>query len=160
MFIPASRGLQAQGEDSQTQTSTNITIGETTTTDRFIPMVQSYVYLGYLLHSSLSDAPAIRARISSALSLFGSLRKDLLGTKEARKEVKRTVFVGMVIPMLLYGAEVWITTSALQREINTAYRRMVRAMMRVNLKTTRLHRISHTHLLGKMGLDDIQSYMD
>jgi hypothetical protein len=39
------------------------------------------------------------------IQLFGSMRKELLGAKGASKAVKKTIFVGMMLAMLLHGAE-------------------------------------------------------
>ena len=128
--------------------------------DRFVPFVHEYVYLGYKLHWSLSDEPAIRARIAASRGIFGSLRKDLLGTKQATAKVKKTVFVGMVMAMMLYGAEVWIPSARMIRALQSAFRQMVRSMMRVNLLHTRLHHIRHTDLLHKLDLHDFLWYLD
>jgi hypothetical protein len=123
-------------------------------------MVDECRYLGYQLHWTLRDDCAIRARMAAGSALFGSLRKDLLGTKEATMKVKRTVFVGMVVPMMLYGSEVWIVSKKMEQEICTTYRRMVRSMLRVNLFTTRRHHIRHVDLLEKVGIEDIMTYID
>jgi len=74
--------------------------------------------------------------------------------------VKKTIFVGMILPMMLYGAEVWVVTAAMQREMETAYMRMVRSMMRVNLHTTRKHRLSSARLLEHLDIHNLQAYID
>ena len=79
--------------------------------DRTIPFTDQYVYLGYRLHHSLRDDHAIEARITSANQLFGSMRRELLCARVANNEVKRTIFVGMMLAMLLYGAGGWVMSS-------------------------------------------------
>jgi hypothetical protein len=128
--------------------------------DRTIPFTDQYVYLGYRLHHSLRDDHAIEARITSANQLFGSMRRELLCVRVANNEVKRTIFVGMILAMLLYGAEGWVVSSHMLRRLQTTYRRWVRAMCRVNLRTTRIKRISTSTLLQQMGTQDIQYYLD
>ena len=62
--------------------------------------------------------------------------------------------------MLLYGAEVWLVSADMQRELSAAYRRWVRCMARVNLRHTRKHHITAHELEKKLGLEDIQFYVD
>ena len=128
--------------------------------DRTIPFTDQCVYLGYLLHHSLRDDHAIEARITSANQLFGSMRRELLCARVANNEVERTIFVGMILAMLLYGAEGWVVSSHMLRRLQTTYRRWARAMCRVNLRTTRIKRTSTSTLLQQMGIQDIQYYLD
>jgi hypothetical protein len=112
------------------------------TEDRTIPYTNEYIYLGYLLHVSLKDDKAIRARIKAADQLFGSMRKDILGAKATCVEVKKTVFVGMVLVMLLYGSEIGIVNAEMAMELQTCYRRWIRSMSRMRRWHTRKHHIS------------------
>jgi hypothetical protein len=128
--------------------------------DRTMPFTEQHVYLGYLLHHSLCDDHAIEARITAANQLFGSMRRELLGAKVASKEAKRTIFVGMILAMLLHGAEGWVVSSQMMKRSQSTHHRWVRSMCRVNLRMSRLHRMSTSSLLKQMGTQDIQCYLD
>ena len=66
----------------------------------------------------------------------------------------------MVLAILLYGAETWITTKATERKLSSFHRRTVRLMNNVNMFTVRKYGITAASLEGRLHLRMIRDYMD
>ena len=153
MWIPA----RGEEETAQLLDDIWITKGEK---GRAIPYTNEYIYLGYLLHVSLKDDRAIRARITASNNLFGSMRKEILGAKATSTKVKKIVFVGMVLAMLLYVAEIWLISAEMERELCTCYRRWIRCMARVNRLNSRKLRLPSETLEQQLQVENMQHYTD
>jgi hypothetical protein len=95
-----------------------------------------------------------------ATQLFGFLRKEMLASKDVWTKVKRHMFIGMLLPVLLDGAETWIVTADLLREISTAYNRMVRGALRMTTYHTRKYRITTEQCCARLGLQTLDHYLD
>jgi hypothetical protein len=117
-------------------------------------------YLGSRIQASLKDDEEIRGRIKKASQMFGRLRKHLLGSKDTWKEVKRKVLIGMILPMLLDGAEHWVISANMLRELLSAYHIMIRGCARLSTFTTRKYRITTEEVLNMMGMEPLQYYID
>ena len=117
-------------------------------------------YLGSRIQANLKDDDEIRGRIKKASQMFGKLRKHLLGSKDTWREVKRKVLVGMILPMLLDGAEHWIVSANMMRELLSAYHIMIRGCARMSTFTTRKYRITTEEVLKMMGMEPLQFYID
>ena len=128
--------------------------------NEFVNFESSVVYLGALLNDDLRDDADIRSRICKATQMFGYLRRNLMASKKVWTEVKRRIFIGMLIPTLLDGAETWIVTAALERELTTAFNDMVRSSLRLTTHTTWKHHITTEELLRKIGLNNLALYLD
>jgi hypothetical protein len=76
--------------------------------NQFIPLVESYVYLGALLHETLTDIREIQQRIQKANCYYGFLRRQIFGCRTTRRSTKKLMYEGMVMAILLYGSESWI----------------------------------------------------
>jgi hypothetical protein len=126
----------------------------------FVNFETSVVYLGALLTEDLRDDADVRSRICKATQMFGFLRRNLMSSKRVWTEVKRRIFIGMLIPILLDGAETWVVTANLERELTTTFNNMVRSSLRVNTHTTWKNHITTEELLEKMGLNSLAFYLD
>ena len=49
-----------------------------------------------------------RRRIRSAMSAFGSLKKNVFGSRELSWKAKVEVYNAVVVPMMTYGCESWM----------------------------------------------------
>jgi hypothetical protein len=92
--------------------------------------------------------------------MFGLLRRNLLGSKSAWKEVKRRVLTGMLLPILLGGCESWVVTKEMERELAVAHNAMMRGCLRWSLHTTRIHRVTITDMVAALGMQELQHYLD
>ena len=117
-------------------------------------------YLGSFITASLRDDDEIRGRIKKASQMFGKLRRKLLGSKDTWNQVKIQVLQGMILPMMLDGAEHWVITANMMNELLSAYHKMIRGCMRVTTYTTRKHRITNEDLIRRLGMEPLQYYID
>ena len=118
----------------------------------FITIADSYVYVGVLIHKSLSDEPEIERRLLLANKHVGCVRKKVLSLKTTHPTTKKLVYEGMVLAILLYGAETWIVTAKMERKLTAFHRRVVRIMCNVNMFTVRRHNITATSLEKRLDL--------
>ena len=116
--------------------------------------------LGAIILTDLKDNEEIRGRMQKAVVLFGSMRANLMASKDVWNDVKRRVMIGMVLPTMLDGAENWIISAKLKRELESAYNKMIRSCLRMTSHTQRIHRISTLEMLGKINLENLQFYLD
>ena len=126
----------------------------------WVTFQKSARYLGAIITSDLKDDDEIRGRIDKATGLFGSLRQNLLASKDVWNEVKRRIMIGMVLPTLLDGAENWIISASLYNELTAAYNKMIRSCLRMTTHTQRIHRVSTQTMLLKLGMEPLQYYLD
>jgi hypothetical protein len=91
--------------------------------------------------------------------MFGMLRKEMLASKDTWNEVKRRIMGGMIIPTILDGAEHWVVSSKKRRELNSCFNRM-RSCLRINLYTTRKHKITTEMAHSKIGVGNLDYYLD
>ena len=66
----------------------------------------------------------------------------------------------LVLSILLYGSECWCLTAANLHQLTVFHRTCVRKMNRVNLYHTWQHHISAEELQSRLGLKDIESYLN
>ena len=98
-----------------------------------IAMIDEFSYLGYCVtcHNSLDKE--IEARLPKAPAAFNMLRHTIWYRKTISIEAKLRVFPACVLRALLYGSEVWSTTIAQGRRLNTFYFKYLRTIIGVNL---------------------------
>jgi hypothetical protein len=65
-------------------------------------VAESAKYLWSLVHCNGSDRPDVLARIKSAKSVFGCLRRCLFSRRDVTYKGKRKVYEGLVLAILLY----------------------------------------------------------
>jgi hypothetical protein len=126
----------------------------------FIPVVDTYTYLGVLLHRSLSDDHEILVRVQKAQQYFGSLRKIIFASRSTHRSTKKIAYEGMVLAVLLYGSEGWILSKISEQRLQTAHRYMVRTMCGVCMYHTRKYEILAADLEARLQLRSIRDYID
>jgi hypothetical protein len=126
----------------------------------WIDFVKSSSYLGSRITSQLCDDEEIESRIGKALGMFGKLRTNLLGSKDVIHAVKRRILTGMLLPILLDGAESWVISGRAWQQLQSAYHKMVRGCLRYSLYTTRKHRITIEDMLNRLGMQPLPHYLD
>jgi hypothetical protein len=127
---------------------------------RTIPCVESAVYLGHTITSTLSDTPHLRLRASKAAQAFGAPGRNLMRSNHAWKKVKKMVFESMILPTLLDGIECCVVTQQALDELTTVYHRMVRASLYVSPHTQRKWKLASEVLLERLDLHPLHHYVD
>ncbi len=119
-----------------------------------IEIVDQFSYLGCYVTRDQSSEKEIETRLSNASTAFNMLRHVIWYRKTISIDAKLRFFRACVLPVLLYGSEVWSTTVAQERRLNTFYFKCIRTIIGVNLGD----RISNDKLLqltGQPYLNDI-----
>ena len=127
--------------------------------EKYIPIVSKFCYLGSLLSRDCRDNEDVLMRIKKSGNAFGALRKCLFSNVNVSYEAKRTVYEGLVLPILLYGAECWCLTENLLGLLRIFHHRCVRAMCRVNRSHVHRYRIRTQTLLDRLCLSRIDVYI-
>jgi hypothetical protein len=110
--------------------------------DGFVDFTTSFSYLGSKITSDCKDDADIDHRIIQASKMFGSLRRILLCSKRITRTTKKAIYEAYVLPILLYGSEMWRLNSDSIVRLEKFHRKNVRDMAGVTTYTTWKNRIS------------------
>ena len=133
----------------------NVDLGD----GKYIPIVDIFKYLGSLLTRDCRDDADVEARINAASHAFGALRQCLFSSSNISYPAKKVVYEGLILSILLYGAESWCLTEKLFNKLRVFHARCVRTMCRVTRLHTRLHRIRTIDLLKRVNLSAMDDYI-
>ena len=154
LFCPKPSSMYENPETYDSLDLSDIIIG-----DRYIPIVDKFVYLGSMISRDCSDEADVQMRIQKASIAFGSLKKCIFSNSKIRLDVKGKVYSSYVIPILLYGVECWSLTEYLLKSLRNFHHRCVRIMCHVSRYQTWVERISNVELLNKVSLKSIDNYL-
>ena len=125
----------------------------------FVHFEKEFKYLGSYIHYKLCDDLDIEKRIETASKMFGALCECIFSKIQVSYQAKRTAFVSIIIPTLLYGAETWAISSGSLRKLQSFHNRCVRRMCRVNLWKTREFHLKTETLLDRLGVRSLNFYL-
>jgi hypothetical protein len=101
--------------------------------NRILEVLQKYVYLGQTLQLGRNNFEhEVNSRIQVNCAEFGKRR--LVFSSSISQSLKTKVFNQCVLPVMIYGAEMWILTARLVHNFKVAQRAMERAMLGVSLR--------------------------
>ena len=126
---------------------------------KFLPIIESFKYLGTVLARDCTDSLDVDSRISAAGRAFGVLRKCFFSAAGISYKAKKAVYEGLVLSILLYGSESWCLTEKLMRRLRCFHALCMRRICRVSMRHVREHRISNEQLRQRIGLQDIAKYI-
>lgn len=99
-----------------------------------IEQVDSFTYLGSKISDeTISPSEDIRTRIGKATGTFARLRKSLWARRNISIRTKMRVYRSVVLPVLLYGAEVWRTLESDIRTLETFQMQCLRQIAGISL---------------------------
>jgi hypothetical protein len=124
----------------------------------FFPTANSYVHLGTLRHGDGSARHTVQARITAATKFFGAAR-NIFRSKWASQESKTQLYIGAVLPTLLFGCESWLLDSDSWKKLASFHNYCVRSMCRLNRLQVQERSIDSTQLLRKLHLQPIKYYI-
>ena len=124
----------------------------------YIHFTTLFKYLGIKISSDLSDEADVNARIAAASGAFGKLNCILLSKKSSRT-AKRTAYMAIVIPILIYGAEAWNLTEKLYNKLRKFHNYHTRKMCHLSLHHCIKHHISASDIHERLGLLSIDAYI-
>ena len=116
--------------------------------------VDDFCYLGCHFTRDYSSGREIEVRLSKATTAFNMLRHVVWYRKTISIEAKLRIFRACVLPVFLYGSEVWHITQSLERRLCTFYHRCLRTIIGINLGD-RMSNIQLLQITGQPNLEDI-----
>ena len=105
----------------------HITIGETE-----LKSVQQFSYLGCTISSDARIEKEIDNRLAKASSAFGRLNKRVWNNKNPRIQTKISVYRAVVLTILLYGSEAWVTYRSHVRLLERFHQRCLRTILNIH----------------------------
>jgi hypothetical protein len=126
----------------------------------YVPVVKNYTYVGSNVSHTLTDDYEVLRKLKSASCMLGLLRRRILGPRTTSYEVKKTVYTGMILGVLLYGAESWILTKPTERLLQNFHRRAARTMCSINLWHTQKYSITAASLDSRLGIGTMRDALD
>ena len=115
-----------------------------------LEIVDRYCYLGDVLTCESGAGDAARVRIAAAWNKWREI-SSLLTNKNIPLRNRAGVYCACVRPVMLYGAETWATTEAIERKINSSDQRMLRHMAYVRWED----RVSNDEVRRRCGVENI-----
>jgi hypothetical protein len=126
--------------------------------DGFISFSTEFVYLGSLLHQTLTCGADVDRRIVKASAAFGALQYTFFKNRLPTLEDKGLVFATLCISILLYGCECWSLKEKELQRLRVFYNRCIRSMCKVTMRQVFVHRISTAELLKRLGIRSLDYY--
>jgi hypothetical protein len=120
-----------------------------------IETVDSFTYLGCFLSRDQRPNKEIEARLNKSATAFNMLRNVVWNRKTISIEAKLRIFRACVVPVLLYGSEVWSLTVAKENRINTFFMRCLRTILGLNLGD----RVSNQRIMQLSGQPSMENLM-
>ena len=109
----------------------------------FQPVVTKFTYLGKNLNTDCRDNEDVVFRFKKPGNASGALSKCLFLNSNISVVAKRAVYEGLILPILLYGAEFWCLTERLFSMLRIFHHRCVRSLCRISLTQYYNFRKSH-----------------
>ena len=119
-----------------------------------IQTVDEFCYLGYHFTRDFSPGREIEVRLAKASTAFNMLRHVVWYRKTVSTMARLRIFRASVIPVLLYGSEVWTLTISLEQRLCTFYHRCLHTIIRTNL-SDRMSNVQLLELTWQPSLVDI-----
>ena len=126
----------------------------------WIDFVEKSACLGSQINSDLNDDEETSKRVTKGSQMFGVLRRHLLGSKDVWNAVKKQVILGMLLLIMLDGAESWVVSAKALRELQSGYNFIARGCLRFSPCTTRKHRMTTECLQKKLDVESLGHYLD
>ena len=99
----------------------------------WVKFASQALYLGALLDDKLTDDPEIDRRLEAAAAAFYSLTGGIYGSQKVALLTKAHLYMALVVSILTYGAELWRTSAAQMRRLQSFHRKCIRAFFRITL---------------------------
>ncbi|CAF2886798.1 unnamed protein product [Rotaria sp. Silwood2] len=117
---------------------------------------ESFIYLGCCITADQTMEKKIGIRISKASAPFYMLKYCVWHRKTVSYDAKLRIFRACVVPILLYGSEVWALTNIQERRLNSFYMKCLRTIIGANLED----RLSNAKMLELTGQPQIRCYLE
>jgi hypothetical protein len=111
--------------------------------NKILEQVTMMKYLGIILHHKFTFKEHITYVAERCAKLIHSLSRSAKVTCGIKHEAMKTIYKGAILPLLLYGASVWI--DAMQYENNK--QKYIRVQRLINIRTAKAFRTTSSEAL-------------
>jgi hypothetical protein len=126
-----------------------ITIG-----NKVVQQCSNFKYLGAIISSDNSLEKEIAVRIGKATGAFNRLN-NIWASKSISISVKIRIYKAAIITVLTYGCEVWNTTLALMKRIESCHLRFLRRILKIRW----FHRVSNKEVLRRASTGTLEEHI-
>ncbi|CAF4446781.1 unnamed protein product [Rotaria socialis] len=127
---------------------------EITIRNQKIETVDSFSYLGCWVCRDQRSDKEIESRLTKSATAFNMLRNVIWHRKTISIEAKLRIFRACVLPVLLFGSEVWSLTAVQENRISTFYMKCLRTILGLNLGD-RVANITIMQLSGQPSIENL-----
>ena len=128
----------------------HITIGETE-----LKAVQQFTYLGCTISSDARIDKEVDNRLAKASSAFGRLHSRVWNNKHLKKATKFSVYRAVVLTILLYGSEWWVTYRHHLRLLERFHQRCLRSILNIHWSDY----ITNVEVLQQAGITSVEAML-
>ena len=118
-----------------------------------IEAVDSFPYLGSVTHRDGLSTHDVLAWIAKASRVFGSLRAPAFENRSLSLRCRRRVYVALVLPTLLYGAETWTPMAPDLRRLNVFHHQCMRTIVGISRRQQWDDRVTSATLVQALKID-------
>ncbi|CAF2715329.1 unnamed protein product [Rotaria sp. Silwood2] len=97
--------------------------------DQNIETVDNFNYLGCNIANDQTQSKEIEVRLGKASNAFNSLRRVVWYRKCISIQAKVRIFKACILPVLLYGSELWCLKVVEEQRLNTFYMKCLRTLL-------------------------------
>ena len=120
--------------------------------DNFISSCSTFKYLGSIYTPSMKNTPDIDNRIRKSQHLFFSLNKLVFRNKDIDIQIRKRVYVAIVVNILLWGCESWALTVDDRRKLEVFHTRCCRRMLNITIyDVIANHELNNQYIRTKRG---------
>ena len=123
---------------------------------KVLEQVDSFRYLGVMIHSSGKNEVEITDRVESTIKLYHSLNTAFIGKKEISVKTKMSVYKTVYRPVLSYGSESWTLTRPLKSKIQAVEMKYLRKVKGI----TRRDRVRNEQVREELNIEPIISTIE
>ena len=117
-------------------------------------MVNTFPYLGSNITNDGEIALDVESRIAKASRAFGCLRGPVFQNSNFSVSTKRAVYCGVILSVLLYGAETWTIKASSKKRLSSFYNRCTRTILGVSRYQQWSDRITSRQLAFDFGMEE------
>ena len=122
--------------------------------DEIVKQCSEFKYLGAIICGDNNLARELTARIGKATGAFNRLN-NIWNSRSISISVKIRIYKAAVITVLTYGCEVWNTTQAQMKRLESFHQRCLRRILKVRW----FHRVTNVEVLRRASTTPLESHV-
>ena len=119
-----------------------------------IEVISEFKYLGTEVETQGETLKDVENRIARASSAFGALCRPVFQDNSLFMKTKRMVYRAVVLGVLLYGAEIWITKTAVIRKLESFNNRCLRRVLGITKAQQHIVHITSAEIRRRFGMQE------